>query len=215
MEAGSLVTEPWNLMRIIPTEEKTMRNTKLLIMLEGVIIAAIAVVLSFLPIQTGTAYFDLSLGLIPLGIYMLRRGAAPGMIAGCLWGLLLIVLGKAWVLSPIQVIIEYPIAFAFGGFGGIWAGKLRNYISGKNNSAIVRTVIFAGLTSAVARWVFHFIAGVVFWGDYAPEEMSPVLYSLIGNGGSALANAVMMAVVLSIVVSKAQSLVSPKDRLSA
>ena len=184
-------------------------------MLEGVIIAAIAVVLSFLPIQTGNAYFDLSIGLIPLGVYMLRRGAGPGMAAGALWGLLLIVLGKAWVLSPIQVILEYPVAFAFGGFGGIWAGKLRKNITEKNTGATIGVVILAGVSSAVARWFFHFIAGFVFWGDYAPEGMSPYLYSFIGNGGSALANAIMMAVVLVIVVSKAQTLVRPKDRLAA
>ncbi|GHU63944.1 energy-coupled thiamine transporter ThiT [Clostridia bacterium] len=200
-----------------------MRNTKLITMIEGVIIAAIAVVLSFLPIQTGNAYFDLSLGLIPLGVYALRRGVGPGMAAGFLWGLLLILLGKAWFLSPIQVIIEYPVAFAFGGFGGIWAGKLRRHLLEDKaanpvrtaiSGAALRTVILAGVTSAVTRWIFHFIAGVVFWGDTAPEGMNIFLFSFIGNGGSALANAIMLAVVLSILASKARTLFLPKDRLT-
>ena len=33
----------------------------------------------------------------------------------------------------------------------------------------------------LARFVCHFISGVVFFGSYAPEGMSPVWYSLVFN----------------------------------
>ena len=32
------------------------------------------------------------------------------------------------------------------------------------------------------RFIFHFISGVVFFGSYAPEGMSPIVYSLTVNG---------------------------------
>ncbi|MDR3304489.1 MAG: energy-coupled thiamine transporter ThiT [Clostridiales Family XIII bacterium] len=177
-----------------------MRNTKLLTMLEGAIIAVIAFVLSYVPLQTANAALDLSLGLIPLGVYALRRGLGPGLAAGLIWGLLLILFGKAYILSLPQVILEYPIAFAFGGFGGIFSGRLRKALSEKNQISIVLTVVFAGIAAAVARWFFHYWAGVIFWGSYAPEGMSPFLYSFIANGTSAAMNAAMLAIISAIMV---------------
>jgi len=183
-----------------------MRNTKLLTMIEGAIIAGVCVALSFIPLNTANASFDLSLGLIPLGVYALRRGALPGMAVGLVWGLLLIVLGKAYILAIPQVLLEYPVAFAFGGFGGILAPLLKREIHAGRLGAMIRTVVFAGIIAAVTRWAFHFWAGVIFWGAYAPEGLSPVAFSFIFNGASAAANALMLAVVLSLLFRAARPL---------
>ncbi|MGG7143843.1 energy-coupled thiamine transporter ThiT [Clostridium nigeriense] len=32
------------------------------------------------------------------------------------------------------------------------------------------------------RFIFHFISGVLFFGQFAPEGWSPVLYSFVVNG---------------------------------
>jgi len=193
-------------MRIIPTEEKIMRNTRLITMIEGAIIAGACVALSFIPLNTANASFDLSLGLIPLGVYALRRGALPAMSVGLIWGLLLIILGKAYILTIPQVLLEYPVAFAFGGFGGILAPLLKKEIETGRLKAMIRTVILAGVLAAVTRWAFHFWAGVIFWGAYAPEGLSPVAFSFIFNGTSAAANAVMLAVILSVLFRAARPL---------
>jgi len=186
-----------------------MRNTKLITMIEGAIIAGVCVALSFIPLNTANASFDLSLGLIPLGVYALRRGALPGMAVGFVWGILLIVLGKAYILTIPQVLIEYPVAFAFGGFGGVLAGLLRRELAAERPGAAMRTVVFAGCLAAAARWFFHFWAGFIFWGSYAPEGVSPFVFSLFFNGISAAANAVMLAVVLPILFRAARPLFSP------
>ena len=197
-----------------------MKNTKLITMIEGAIIAGVCVALSYIPLNSANAAFDLSLGLIPLGVYALRRGLPAGMAVGFVWGLLLIVLGKAYILTIPQVLLEYPLAFAFGGFGGIFAGRLRRGLAAgfeTNNASnvgeekkpgpnVLLTIVFAGIVAAVTRWFFHFWAGVVFWGSYAPEGMSPYLYSFLFNGASAAANAVMLAVILSILVKTAKTL---------
>jgi putative proton-coupled thiamine transporter YuaJ len=191
-----------------------MKNTKLITMIEGAIIAGVCVALSFIPLNTATASFDISLGLIPLVVYSLRRGAVPGITVGLVWGLLLIVIGKAYVLTIPQVVLEYPVAFALGGLGGIFAGSLHKKLSAQESvlsPGVIMTVIFAGAVSAVARWFVHFWAGVIFWGSYAPEGMSPYLYSFIFNGASAVANAVMLAIVLSVLIRTAKKLFLPKD----
>ena len=191
-----------------------MKNTKLITMIEGAIIAGVCVALSFIPLNTATASFDLSLGLVPLVVYALRRGAVPGITVGLVWGLLLIVLGKAYILTIPQVVLEYPVAFALGGLGGVFAGSLHKKLSAQESvlsGDVIMTVIFACIVSVVARWFVHFWAGVIFWGSYAPEGMSPYLYSFIFNGASAIANAVMLAIVLTILIRTARKLFVPKD----
>ena len=179
-------------------------------MIEGAIIAGVCVALSFIPLNTANASFDLSLGLIPLGVYALRRGLLPGMAVGLIWGLLLIVVGKAYFLTIPQVLLEYPVAFAFGGFGGILAPMLKRDLNDDRLAAAIRTVVFAGILAAVTRWFFHFLAGLIFWGSYAPEGVSPLMFSLIFNGASAAANAAMLAVILPILFKAAKIVYTPK-----
>ena len=46
------------------------------------------------------------------------------------------------------------------------------------------------------------MAGVVFWGEYEPEEMSSVIYSLIVNGGTMIGAFVLCSAVLVLLLAK-------------
>ena len=190
-----------------------MNGTRLITMIEGAIIAGVCVALSYIPLNTANAGFDLSLGLIPLGVFALRRGLLPGMAVGLVWGLLLIVLGRAYILTIPQAVLEYPIAFALGGFGGVFSGRLHRTFertAGTRTVGTCQTVVFAAVVSAAARWFAHFWAGVIFWGSYAPEGMSPYVYSFIFNGSSAAANAALTAIVLTVLLRNARVLFTPR-----
>ncbi|MDR0886551.1 MAG: energy-coupled thiamine transporter ThiT [Clostridiales Family XIII bacterium] len=181
-------------------------NKRLQMLVEGGIMAAIAMVLSYIPIELPNAAFDLSIGMIPILVYSIRWGAIPGVVCSTVWGLLHIVLGKVYMLSVLQVIFEYPFAFAFAGIGGIFAIKAKSSIFSKETGAHGKTVLWlsiAAFASAFARWFWHFWAGVVIWAEYAPKGVSPFIYSLIVNGASFLANGVMLAVVLVILANAA------------
>lgn len=52
--------------------------------IEGTIIAALAMVLSLIPLDIGSS-FTLSIGQIPITIYALRRGLKAGLGAGLIW----------------------------------------------------------------------------------------------------------------------------------
>ncbi|MET1240903.1 energy-coupled thiamine transporter ThiT, partial [Enterococcus faecalis] len=97
------------------------RKMDLRIWVEGTVVAAMAMALSFLPIEFANSGLDLSLGMVPLVLYSFRRGLLPGVAAGFVWGMLNIILGTAMknFLSVPQIIFEYPYAFAFGGMGGV------------------------------------------------------------------------------------------------
>src|SRR5699024_11679581 len=50
------------------------------------------------------------------------------------WGILQIVLGDAWILTPLQAFIEYFIAFAFVGFAGLFMNQIKRNLL-ENNKA--------------------------------------------------------------------------------
>ena len=188
-------------------------NKTIRIWVEGTIIAALAMVLSMIPLDIG-ASFSISLGQIPLTIFALRRGWKPGLAAGAIWGLLHFPLGKVWYLSVIQVLIEYPIAFTFAGFAGLYAWKLKQAISEGKTTKVKVTLIQGAFVGALARYIWHFIAGWVFWGSYAQWGMKPWLYSLVMNSASGLATAVVTAVVVVIIYTITPQLFTPKTGTS-
>ncbi|NLM65836.1 MAG: hypothetical protein GX180_01455 [Enterococcus sp.] len=76
-------------------------KTKILV--DGTLMAALAMVFSLIPLQVGSS-FSISLGQIPLTIFALRRGVKPGLLAGLVWGLLHFPLGQVYFLSVPQVL---------------------------------------------------------------------------------------------------------------
>ncbi len=189
-------------------------HSKTVVWVEGTIIAALAMALSFIPLQTGNASFDLSLGLVPLVLYGYRRSWAPAMLSGFIWGLLNIILGSAMknFVSVPQIIFEYPFAFAFGGMGGILMPKIQASIAQAKKTKTMCYIALGGVISAFSRWFWHFWAGVFVWGAYAPPQMSPYLYSFLANGASFLANAIYIAIVLVLLYNVAPSLFVPKNK---
>ena len=113
-----------------------------LIWVEVAIIAALAMVLSFVPKLAG--WFSPSWGAIILVIFSLRRGLTPGLAAGLLWGLIHFPLGKVSFLSVEQVLIEYIIAFTVMGLAGLVYGPFQKALKNdKFSSAIVWSGIAA------------------------------------------------------------------------
>ena len=58
----------------------------------------------------------------------------------------------------------------------------------KQDNKVKSLMLITGgiLLGSFARYLIHFIAGVIFWGSYAPKGQSPYLYSLIVNSSSFL-----------------------------
>ncbi|KAF1295284.1 energy-coupled thiamine transporter ThiT [Enterococcus sp. JM4C] len=166
--------------------------------------------LSFIPTSIGVS-FSISLGVIPMTIFSLRRGWKAGVMAGLLWGLLHFPTGRVDYLSVIQVLIEYPIAFTFGGFAGVYAAKVRQATLAGDYKKGRRYILAGAFTGGLARYFWHFVAGVVFWGSYAMWGFSPVLYSLVMNGVSGLATIAVAVVVSLLIYQKSPELFIPKE----
>lgn len=187
-----------------------MRSTNTKIWVEGTILAALAMVLSMIPLSIGSSY-SISLGQIPLAVYALRRGVKPGLLAAFIWGLLHFPTANVYFLSPAQVLIEYPVAFTFAGFTGIASVKLQQALANKDEKSARFQIVYGVLVGAIARYFWHFVAGWIFWGQYALWGLSPVIFSLVMNAASGLSTGVVTIVVLLIFYRVFPDIFVPKD----
>lgn len=185
-------------------------HSKTRVWVEGTVLAALAMVLSFIPLKIG-ASFSISLGQIALTVFAVRRGVKPGLLAGLIWGLLHFPLGDVYYLSIPQVLIEYILAYLFVGFAGVYAPKIRECVKKGNKKGLKKYLILSGLVGAAARYFWHFVAGWVFWGDYVQWGLSPVVYSLVMNAASGLATGAVAIVALLIIADIYPQLYLPKD----
>ncbi|MEO1768609.1 energy-coupled thiamine transporter ThiT [Candidatus Enterococcus ferrettii] len=185
-------------------------HNKTRIMVEGTIVAALAFMISLIPTNIGSS-FTISLGMIPLTIFALRRGLRPALLSAFIWGILHFPAGDVYYLSLPQVLIEYPIAFTFAGFAGIYATKVQQALLNNNSREVTKNIILGSFAGTGARFFWHFIAGVVFWGSYALWGMNPWMFSLIMNGASGIATGIFTATITIIVVKKVPQLFLPRD----
>lgn len=186
------------------------RTSELRVWIEGTIVAAIAMVLSLIPTNIGSS-FSISLGMIPLTLYALRRGTKAGFFSAFIWGLLHFPLAQVYYLMPAQVIIEYILAFGFAGFAGVYSGKLQQAIGEKDYTKSGRIILYASFFGTLMRYFWHFIAGVLFWGSFALWGMNPWLFSLVMNGLSGVATAIATSIVLLLLLKINSHLFTPTN----
>lgn len=128
--------------------------------------------------QGGSVTFG---AMIPLIFISLRYGAGVGALAGFVFGLIN-VLQNPFILHPIQVLFDYPLPYMAMGLAGIFSEK----------------IILSALLAFAGRFICHFISGVVFFASYAPEGMSPIIYSITANAAYMVPETLICLVILKI-----------------
>ncbi|MFS0784533.1 energy-coupled thiamine transporter ThiT [Bacillus sp. 1P06AnD] len=175
-----------------------MKKMGLFVMIEAAFLAAFALILDLVPSIKITSFVSISFAMVPIFIISLRWGVKAGMLSGFLWGLLQVAVGDVYILTPVQFMIEYFLAFACIGFAGIFKRAVSQALT---NGKTKKAVMFMGaavIVGSAARYFWHFIAGIIFWGKYAPKGMSPVIYSLIVNGGTMIGSAILCGIILAV-----------------
>ncbi len=130
---------------------------------------ALAAVLGQVRLFTMPQGGSVSLELLPIVFVAVRRGVVPALVAGGVYGLLQLILPGAFVFHPAQALLDYPLAFAALCAGGLVA------VTGWRSLGLA-----VGLAVG-ARFVFHFLSGLVFFAEYAPEWEAPWLYAITYN----------------------------------
>ena len=117
-------------------------------------------------------------------------GPATGMLTGAAYGVLQLLI-EPYIYFPLQVLVDYPLAFGALGLSGCFSKSKHGLVKGY-------------LCGVLARYVFAVISGWLFFGEYAWDGWAARPYSLVYNGCYIFAEAALTVLVLSIpAVSKA------------
>jgi thiamine transporter len=131
--------------------------------------------------------------MIPLLLLAMMRGPAVGITAGVLYGFLDYIFG-GWFVSPVQWLLDYPLAFgALGLAGFVWRPVLKN----KSNGSNYLLPIAAAFVGIGGRFLCHFLAGIWFWGENAPAGMPVWWYSLTYQASYLLPELIVSGIILA------------------
>ncbi|MEH7400153.1 energy-coupled thiamine transporter ThiT [Gottfriedia acidiceleris] len=186
-----------------------MKTSKIQLMTEIAMCAALAIVFDFLPLFTAPQGGSVSLSMIPVFLIAFRWGLKQGLITGLLLAALQIVT-KLYFVHPIQVFLDYILAFTSLGLAGLVYKQIKNSLSNGNKKSAAAYIILGTFIGSLARFICHFIAGIVFYGSYAPKGTPVSLYSLVYNAWYMVPSFIISAVLLIILLSSAPALVHVK-----
>jgi thiamine transporter len=164
--------------------KKNEINTQVLA--EVAISVALAYVLNLVIIYHLPQGGSVTLGsMVPILLLALRRGPTVGIFSGVVFGFLQMLFGGYW-FTLIQVLLDYPIAFACLGIAGFF-----------------RKQPLIGVTiSLLGRLFMHVISGVVFFAEFAPPNQSPVIYSLIYNASYMVPELIISGVLIFLLIKR-------------
>ena len=127
-------------------------------------------------------------------------GAKIGVITAIAYGLLQFVIDPVFY-TPVQMIVDYPLAFGALGLSGIFSNKKNGLIKGY-------------ITGVLGRYFFSFLSGLIFFASYAEGSgMSAPVYSLTYNGMYIIPEAII-TVILLVVPSISRALTHVKTMIT-
>ena len=130
------------------------------VLTEGAIMVAAALVLSLLkiPIHLMFGGFggSIDFAMVPLVFYAVRRGSLWGMGAGLICGTLQYFLFEGIAYTWESILLDYSVAYAAVGLAGLF--KQRTW-----------GLVWGGLVGCFARFVVHFISGIVLYAEYVQD----------------------------------------------
>ena len=153
---------------------KNERST--LLIAEIAIMASLAVILDLMTLlrfwpQGGSV----SLAMVPILIMAFRRGVKAGVFTGLIFGAINMMYNP-FIVHWLQALLDYPIAFAVVGLAGIFA------INGnQTNRRKTMMIVFGVFLGVALRFVAHFTAGVIWFGEFAPEGTPVAAYAFMYN----------------------------------
>jgi len=122
-------------------------------------------------------------GLVPLLWFALRRGLKYGVFAGFIYGLIHAILPGAYIIHPVQGLLDYPLAFAALGLAG----------------SLKRIPVLGVAAGIAGRFLCSFAAGIIF---FTALSIDGVVASAVYNGVYLIPEFAITAVVIYILLRK-------------
>lgn len=158
-----------------------MRSIPTRILVEISLCVALGVVLNALTLFRMPYGGTVSLVMLPIIVIALRRGVFAGVTTGVLYGLVELMIDPV-IVHPIQVLLDYFIAFGLVGTAGIFRSVHVRVYSGSPHSIRALFLLFLAIALPSAlRYLAHLISGYIFFAQYAPADQPAILYSALYN----------------------------------
>lgn len=142
---------------------------------------ALTTILNMLKIYKFPQGGGITLGsMIPIILISYAYDPLVGMLTGFLFGMISLFIDP-YIVHPVQVLFDYPIPYMALGISGFFK----------------KNIILGTIVAAFFKFLAHFISGVVFFGSFVPQKMSPIIYSLLVNGSLVGSDCVICIVLLS------------------
>jgi thiamine transporter len=180
-----------------------MKKNNTLFLVEVAIFSALAYMLDLLSgalSQIWPQGGSIAISMVPIFIMAFRWGLKGGILSGFVLGLLQIVTGNFYGVDPVQIFLDYIVAFVVLGFAGVVAKQVVNASKEDNLKKLTLFVTIAIFLACLLRFSAHFVAGMIFFGHFAPEGQPVWLYSLIYNGSYMLPSFVVTTVVTVLLI---------------
>lgn len=181
----------------IEKEEMTL-NTKInhLFVTEGAMMVALSVILSVigdlipwinLPFGGG-----ISLSMLPILIFALRKGSLGGALVGIVYGIVnFLIDGSLWHWG--SVFFDYLIPYTL-------VGLIAGLFTKKAEKGLIFYSLLAVLLGGFARYISHSLSGVLFFSEWVPEGMTAFYYSFIAYNGPYMAINIALCMVFIVIV---------------
>ena len=105
-------------------------------------------------------------------------------MTGVAYGILQLII-EPYIYAPLQVLLDYPLAFGALGLSGFFSKKKFGLTTG----------VIVGI---LGRYICHVISGYVFFASYAPEGMNPMIYTLGYNATYIVPELIATVIVVSL-----------------
>lgn len=160
-----------------------MRNSRLVFLAECGMLLAAAMAFSQIRLFRMPQGGSVSLKDFPIMLFAARWGVVPGIACGAVMGFLILLTGPV-VLSPLQFLLDYPLAYMFVGLAGIF-----EWSSWRNTTVAVSA-------AGVGRLVCHTLSGMIFFADERTVGAA-FWFSLAYNASHVIPETILSIVVAS------------------
>lgn len=162
---------------------------------------ALAAVLSLIAVRFPLLVWggSVSLNMLPLIVIAVRRGLGAGLAAGALYGVVDFMVNP-YVVHWIQPLLDYPVAYGLVGLAGLVATPVARSLDRSRTTEFVGWLALGVAMAAAGRFAAHFVAGIVFFGEFAPEGQPVWLYSAIYNSSYIVPSAIAALVAALVIV---------------
>lgn len=165
------------------------------VLLEGALMIALTAVLEILFTNLNLALFpnggSISISMIPFLVFSIRHGWKMGLVVSLIFGIFQFILPLSiYFLTPVQYLFDYVLPYAVLPVIAVTIVDTPRKIFG--------WTLLVGLL----KYTSHVIAGVAFWGEYAPEGFNAWTWSLFYNATYSVPSTIIVGLIMAILVNK-------------